>query len=56
MAIGTASALLVFGLGGWAATTEFVGAVIAQGQIADADGDATALQHLLVNVNNDWIV
>jgi len=44
MAIGIASALLVFGLGGWAATTEFVGAVIAQGQIV-VDSNVKKVQH-----------
>ncbi len=33
LAIGVAAVVLVFGLGGWAATTEFQGAVIAAGQL-----------------------
>jgi HlyD family secretion protein len=44
MAPGFASALLVFGLGGWAATTEFVGAVIAQGQIV-VDSNVKKVQY-----------
>jgi HlyD family secretion protein len=33
LSVGVAAALLVVGLGGWAATTEFAGAVIAAGQL-----------------------
>src|SRR5437762_13915776 len=36
--------LLVGGLGGWAATTEFAGAVIAQGQLV-VDSNVKKVQH-----------
>ncbi|MCC6888147.1 MAG: HlyD family type I secretion periplasmic adaptor subunit [Hyphomicrobiales bacterium] len=39
-----AAVLLVFGLGGWAATTEFFGAVIAPGQIV-VDSNSRKVQH-----------
>nr|WP_235999477.1 HlyD family type I secretion periplasmic adaptor subunit [Bradyrhizobium uaiense] len=42
--IATAAAILVFGLGGWAATTEFSGAVIAQGQLV-VDSNVKKVQH-----------
>src|SRR5262245_8992265 len=44
LAIVISSALLVGGLGGWAATTEFAGAVIAQGQIV-VDSNVKKVQH-----------
>jgi HlyD family secretion protein len=44
LAIVISSALLVVGLGGWAATTEFAGAVIAQGQIV-VDSNVKKVQH-----------
>ena len=37
-------AILVFGLGGWAATGKFVGAVIAQGSVA-IDSNVKKVQH-----------
>jgi len=37
-------AMLVFGLGGWAATGKFVGAVIAQGSVA-IDSNVKKVQH-----------
>ena len=39
-----AAVLLVFGLGGWAATTEFFGAVIAPGQLV-VDSNVRKVQH-----------
>jgi len=44
MAIGVAALLLVVGLGGWAATTEFSGAVIAAGQLV-VDSNVKKVQH-----------
>jgi HlyD family secretion protein len=44
LAVGIASAVLVVGLGGWAATTEFAGAVIAQGQLV-VDSNVKKVQH-----------
>ena len=44
MAIGVAALLLVAGLGGWAATTEFSGAVIAAGQLV-VDSNVKKVQH-----------
>src|SRR5882757_1105189 len=44
LAIIIASAFLVVGLGGWAYTTEFAGAVIAQGQIV-VDSNVKKVQH-----------
>jgi HlyD family secretion protein len=44
LAIIIASVLLVVGVGGWAATTEFSGAVIAQGQIV-VDSNVKKVQH-----------
>jgi membrane fusion protein, type I secretion system len=44
VAIVLASTLLVVGLGGWAATTEFAGAVIAQGQIV-VNSNVKKVQH-----------
>ena len=43
-AVGIASVILVFGLGGWATTTEFSGAVIAQGQLV-VDSNVKKVQH-----------
>jgi HlyD family secretion protein len=43
-AIAVASLLLVAGLGGWAATTEFSGAVIASGQLV-VDSNVKKVQH-----------
>jgi HlyD family secretion protein len=45
VAIVVASMLLVVCLGGWAATTEFAGAVIAQGQVV-VDSNVKKVQHL----------
>ena len=44
MAIGIAAVVLVVGLGGWAATTEFAGAVIAPGQLV-VDSNVKKVQH-----------
>src|SRR5262249_53672762 len=44
LAIVIASVLLVVGVGGWAASTEFSGAVIAQGQIV-VDSNVKKVQH-----------
>jgi HlyD family secretion protein len=44
VAIGVASLLLVMGLGGWAMTTEFSGAVIAAGQLV-VDTNVKKVQH-----------
>jgi HlyD family secretion protein len=44
LAIVAASLLLVVGLGGWAATTEFSGAVIASGQLV-VDSNVKKVQH-----------
>jgi HlyD family secretion protein len=44
LAIGVAAAVLVVGLGGWAATTEFSGAVIAAGQMV-VDSAVKKVQH-----------
>ena len=44
LAISTAAVLLVAGLGGWAATTEFSGAVIAAGQLV-VDSNVKKVQH-----------
>jgi len=44
LAIMAASLLLVVGLGGWAATTEFSGAVIASGQLV-VDSNVKKVQH-----------
>jgi HlyD family secretion protein len=44
LAIVISSVLLVVGLGGWAATTEFAGAVIAQGQIV-VNSNVKKVQH-----------
>jgi membrane fusion protein, type I secretion system len=44
LAIGIASVVLVVGLGGWAATTEFSGAVIASGQLV-VDSAVKKVQH-----------
>jgi membrane fusion protein, type I secretion system len=44
LAVGIAAVLLVAGLGGWAATTEFSGAVIAQGQLV-VDSNVKKVQH-----------
>ena len=41
----SASALLVFGVGGWAATTEISGAIIASGKIV-VDSNVKKVQHL----------
>src|SRR5215475_15597224 len=43
-AIAVAALLLVVGLGGWAATTEFSGAVIAAGQLV-VDSNVKKVQH-----------
>ena len=43
-AIGVAALVLVVGLGGWAATTEFSGAVIAPGQLV-VDSNVKKVQH-----------
>lgn len=43
------AALLVFGAGGWAVTTELAGAVLASGAIV-VDGDVKAVQHPLGGV------
>jgi len=43
-AVGIAAVILVFGLGGWATTTEFSGAVIAQGQLV-VDSNVKKVQH-----------
>jgi HlyD family secretion protein len=45
LAIVIAAVVLVFGVGGWAASTEFAGAVIAQGQIV-VDSNVKKVQHL----------
>jgi HlyD family secretion protein len=44
LAILIVSGLLVVGIGGWAATTEFAGAVIAQGQVV-VDSNVKKVQH-----------
>jgi membrane fusion protein, type I secretion system len=44
LSVGVAALLLVVGLGGWAATTEFAGAVIAQGQLV-VDSNVKKVQH-----------
>jgi HlyD family secretion protein len=44
LSVGIAAALLVVGLGGWAATTEFAGAVIAAGQLV-VDSNVKKVQH-----------
>ncbi len=44
IAIGVAAVVLVMGLGGWAATTEFAGAVIAPGQLV-VDSNVKKVQH-----------
>jgi HlyD family secretion protein len=44
LAIVGASLLLVVGLGGWAVTTEFSGAVIASGQLV-VDSNVKKVQH-----------
>jgi HlyD family secretion protein len=44
VAIGVAALLLVIGLGGWAMTTEFSGAVIAAGQLV-VDSNVKKVQH-----------
>src|SRR6478735_7890570 len=44
LAIAGAAVLLVIGLGGWAATSEFVGAVIAPGQLV-VDSNVKKVQH-----------
>ena len=44
LAVGVMALVLVFGLGGWAATTEFSGAVIAQGQLV-VDSNVKKVQH-----------
>src|SRR5436190_5531220 len=44
VSIGIAAILLVVVLGGWAATTEFAGAVIAQGQLV-VDSNVKKVQH-----------
>jgi HlyD family secretion protein len=44
LAITAASIVLVFGLGGWATTTEFAGAVIAPGQVV-VNSDNKLVQH-----------
>src|SRR6202521_2076341 len=44
LAVGVASVLLAPGLGGWAATTQFVGAVIAHGQLV-VNSNVKKVQH-----------
>ena len=44
VAIGVTSAVLVVGFGGWAATTEFAGAVIAPGQVV-VNSNVKKVQH-----------
>src|SRR3954465_7811149 len=44
LAVSLAALLLAPGLGGWAATTEFHGAVIAQGQLV-VDSNVKKVQH-----------
>src|SRR5262249_28016326 len=44
VAIGAAAMLLVLGLGGWAMTTEFSGAVVAAGQLV-VDSNVKKVQH-----------
>jgi HlyD family secretion protein len=44
LAVGVAAILLAPGLGGWAATTQFVGAVIAQGQLV-VNSNVKKVQH-----------
>ena len=44
LAVAIASVVLVIGLGGWAATTEFAGAVIAQGVLV-VDSNVKKVQH-----------
>src|SRR5262245_24471938 len=44
LSVGVAAILLVGGLGGWAATTEFAGAVIAAGQLV-VDSNVKKVQH-----------
>src|SRR5690349_1342940 len=44
IAIAMAALLLVLGLGGWAATTEFSGAVVASGQLV-VDSNVKKVQH-----------
>jgi HlyD family secretion protein len=44
LAIGPISILLVIGFGGWAATTEFAGAVIASGQLV-VNSNVKKVQH-----------
>src|ERR1700740_2410876 len=44
LAVAGAAVVLVVGLGGWAATSEFAGAVIAQGQLV-VDSNVKKVQH-----------
>jgi HlyD family secretion protein len=44
LAVAAAGVLLVLGLGGWAATTEFAGAVVAPGQLV-VDSNVKKVQH-----------
>lgn len=44
LAIAIAAAILVIGLGGWATTTEFAGAVVASGQLV-VDSNVKKVQH-----------
>jgi HlyD family secretion protein len=44
LAVAIAAVILIFGLGGWATTTEFSGAVIAQGQLV-VDSNVKKVQH-----------
>ena len=44
LAVGGAAILLVVGVGGWSTTTEFAGAVIAQGQLV-VDSNVKKVQH-----------
>jgi membrane fusion protein, type I secretion system len=55
LAIGIAAVLLVVGLGGWAATTEFAGAVIAQGQLV-VDSNVKKVQHPTGGVVGELLV
>src|SRR6476660_7580054 len=55
IAIAGAAVLLVFGLGGWAATTEFSGAVIAPGQLV-VDSNVKKVQHPTGGVVGDLYV
>ena len=55
LSVGIVAILLVLGLGGWAATTEFAGAVIAQGQLV-VDSNVKKVQHPTGGVVRELLV